>query len=90
MKKFLSKNLPKNILKFTTQFEFTKKKFLCIIGEVSKRQAVATPPDGNEGGLAFPEENIRKEVRCMRFMKIVIRVIAITGVIMVLCTKVAA
>ena len=57
---------------------------------MSKRLAVATPPDGKKGGLAFPEEILRKEVSCMRWKVIIVRVIIITGVILVLCTKVAA
>lgn len=43
-----------------------------------------------EGGLAFPEEKIRKEVRCMRVIKIIVRVVTLTGVILHVLTKVAA
>ena len=42
-----------------------------------------------EGGLAFPEEKFRKEVRCMRW-KIIVRVIVITVVVLHVLTKVAA
>lgn len=68
----------------------TENNLIVIIREVSKRQAVATPPDGNEGGLAFPEEIIRKEVRCMRWKVIIVRVIVITVVILHVLTKTAA
>lgn len=68
----------------------TENNLIVIIREVSKRQAVATPPSRKEGGLAFPEEKFRKEVRCMRWKVIIIRAIAIAGAILVLTSKVAA